>query len=252
MHCLVCFFFQHISSDEFEALFSDNDEGVSTWFSTENAMDVDDDFTLCEWTSQMKRPKTSPNLENNSMRSTPRITGDEDRFLGDALPKFAKFSSRDQFKREHTKKKGFSSFYDSNTKENIPPNSPFYQEFMRRNRDNLNNSSPGSPFMQDYIRNEGHAAHIPVNPSTKGFVSSFQPVGKIEEKDIHESDENCSGIISRSSETTRKSSECHIYRALSHEDTQEEMTGDFTRTCSLPVIAGKHADLKSITPHTVG
>lgn len=215
-------------------------------------MDVDDS-SLCEWSSHMKRPKTSTNVENNATWNMSRITGDQDSFLSDPLPPFTKFSSRQQFKRRNTKKKGFSSFYDSNTKENIPPNSPFYQEFMRQNQDNLDNSSSGSPFLQDYLRNEGHAAQIPLNSSPNGFVSPSYTMAKMDEKYIHEIDENCLEAISASasSQTTTKSSDCHIYRALSHEDTQEEMIGDFTRTCSLPVVAGKHADLKSITPHTV-
>jgi len=35
------------------------------------------------------------------------------------------------------------------------------------------------------------------------------------------------------------------------DDGDAEMTGDFSRPCSLPVVHGKHADLHSISPDTV-
>uniref|UniRef100_A0A1B6JLV5 protein-tyrosine-phosphatase n=1 Tax=Homalodisca liturata TaxID=320908 RepID=A0A1B6JLV5_9HEMI len=45
-------------------------------------------------------------------------------------------------------------------------------------------------------------------------------------------------------------SEAVIKRAL-HRATEEELIGDFSRSFALPLVAGSHQDLKSITPHTL-
>lgn len=49
----------------------------------------------------------------------------------------------------------------------------------------------------------------------------------------------------------RSTSEIQIEKALERGDEQENLIGDFTRPFILPLVVGRHSDLRSISPCTV-
>ena len=50
---------------------------------------------------------------------------------------------------------------------------------------------------------------------------------------------------------SRSVSEIQIERALERCDEQENLIGDFSRPYLLPLVIGRHSDLRSISPQTV-
>lgn len=131
---------------------------------------------------------------------------------------------------------------DSSIKENIPPNSPLFENIVCQNGNlfsaNCHQNSP--PFVEN-IHEGGNGGSFSefLEPNAIGNIGS--PLLNVQ----------CKGL-KRVPAVSSSSSHSVIYRALTQDCGKEEMIGDFTRKCSLPVVLGKHGDLKSIVPDTVG
>ena len=130
------------------------------------------------------------------------------------------------------KQLSFRSFFTS------PDATPKATEFCKTRRtlfaddDNISTASPnfGATTVTPIVpRNKGAKRRLCIHE--ENHLSPYKPNKKVKVDSVHVHDS--------------------IKAALNKENSCEDLTGDFSRSHRLPIVPGKHQDLKSISPDTV-